>query len=412
MTVRLPDTPLDRLDAAAARETRADLLRQGEELLTRAGGQQLDPDASEDFRSIEQAVGHLDHIARARQSEVDRPDWLNRAVDAGARGDEPAPDPQRRALGQLPPIHFDDEALHGLHRGLLENRLTSVRASARETRAVTAVPMAGIPSYGTVAGFDREPSRIASLMPSQPVDHVQVTFYTQPTAASAAAPVAAGALKPESTPGWEAVTAPVRKLAHFSDVTTEALDDYQGFAALVRDEMVAGLVNVENSQVLSGTGLGENLLGLLNASGILTYAPAVAEARYRSLLRALTMLRTGPAYAAADAIVLHPDDWEIVVVTASQGSGEFLVTADPTRSPATTLWGVPVTVTSQIPAGTALVANMARGAVVFTREVPTVKVDPYSQSANNLVRFICEERLALGVTRPAALAAVTFNGTT
>ncbi len=45
------------------------------------------------------------------------------------------------------------------------------------------------------------------------------------------------------------------------------------------------------------------------------------------------------------------------------------------------------------------------------RLTPTLLVDPYSQSANNLVRFIAEERIAVGSPRPTALVKVTFNGT-
>ena len=61
--------------------------------------------------------------------------------------------------------------------------------------------------------------------------------------------------------------------------------------------------------------------------------------------------------------------------------------------------------------GTALVANLADAAMVFWRKPATARVDPYSRSAFNIVRFIAEERLALGVLRPTALLD-HVNGTT
>ena len=42
---------------------------------------------------------------------------------------------------------------------------------------------------------------------------------------------------------------------------------------------------------------------------------------------------------------------------------------------------------------------------------PTIKVDPYSASTTNQIKVIVEERFALTVPRPSALAKITFNGT-
>ena len=75
------------------------------------------------------------------------------------------------------------------------------------------------------------------------------------------------------------------------------------------------------------------------------------------------------------------------------------------------MWGVQIALTSQITAGTALVLD-SQAVVVFQREAPSVFVDPYTLSTNNLVKFIVEERLDLGVMRPAAILAITFNGAT
>ena len=38
-----------------------------------------------------------------------------------------------------------------------------------------------------------------------------------------------------------------------------------------------------------------------------------------------------------------------------------------------------------------------------------IKVDPYSQSVNNVVRIIVEERIGLAVPRAASIVKVTFN---
>lgn len=316
-----------------------------------------------------------------------------------------------RAIGNLPPIDFRSDQLHELHEQFMSSRSGSIEANV-ETRAITATPMSDATGQRlSPVDFRREPARIGSLIPTQQVDSASVTFYTASAAASAAAAVAEGALKPESTPGWTAVQTDVRKLAHWCEVSTEALDDYASFEQVIRQEMVAGLINVENTQLLSGDGVAPNIEGLLNATGIQTYAPVAAEKRLYSILTAITELRTGASFAEADTIVLHPTDWATVARTET-ADGALIVSPSPAVGTTATLWGVPVVLTSQIAAGTAIVANLGDAAVVFSRMPATLFVDPYSQMTANLVRFVVEERLALGVTRPAAIVAVTFSGTT
>ena len=50
--------------------------------------------------------------------------------------------------------------------------------------------------------------------------------------------------------------------------------------------------------------------------------------------------------------------------------------------------------------------------MLFVVEPAKLFIDPYGLSTTNQVRILCEERIALGVPRPAALVAITTNGTT
>lgn len=307
-------------------------------------------------------------------------------------------------------FEFRSEDIHGLWEAVRGG----VMAGRIECRSVSAYPADRNQSaVGTVARRI-EPTRILSLMPTQQVTSATATYWSAIASggagATAAATVAPGASKPESTPGWVEQTATIRKIAHWTGIPKEGLDDYPSFEQIVRDEMVSGLINVENSQLISGGGTGTDLLGLLNTVGIQTYAPAGAEARALSILHAQTMLRTGSGFLEADTVVAHPTDWEIVQKWAST-TGE-LITGDPGQATARNLWGVNLIITTGITAGTGLVANLAASTVAFLREAPTVMVDPYSASTNNIVKFIAEERLALGVLRPTGLVKITYNGTT
>lgn len=310
-----------------------------------------------------------------------------------------------RGIGNLSPVSFDVRTLFDQYH---ERGGTSI-----EARAVTAVPMAQVSGQRlNPVTFRREPTRIAARIPTELVETGSVRFYRGSTAASAADSVAEGDTKPESTPGWTGVDVPICKIAHWTAVSKEALDDFANFEQVVTEELVAGLIHAENGQVLAGDGTAPNISGLLDAA-VQTYAPAGAEARYLSILHAATLLRTGTSYVEPDTVLLHPNDWEVVVKTASTATGELLIAGGSvTAGVAPELWGTPVVLTTAVTAGTAVVANLAEAAVVFQREAPTIFVDPYGQAEKNMVRFVCEERLALGVVRPTAVVSVTFNGTT
>jgi len=396
-------------DYAHANWQRANELRQELRGLVE-GAQGRDLTASEQSRCTElrseleaanAAVGNLLDGA-ARTADIDAGNVATAHLLGGgtSRGE--------RAIGNLPPVAFGEPQLREAHAGVLERRATSV--TAVESRAVTAAPMSVVSDYRyEPVAFAREPTRVASYMPTQPTEAASVTFYRGTTAASAAATVAEGAAKPESTPGWTPVTLPVRKLAHFVAVSNEALADFANFAAVVEAEMVAGLILAENAQVLSGDGTGTNLVGLLATSGIQTYAPGAAEQRLLSILHGITLLRSGTSFLEADRIFVNPADWEIVLKTPTT-TGELIVSATPALGQPLSLWGVPVTVTSQVAAGTGIVANLAASTVVFSREPAKLFVDPYSASTSNLIKVIAEERLALGVTRPTGICRITYNG--
>jgi len=315
---------------------------------------------------------------------------------------------QERSTANLPRIAFGDEQLREAHSGLLQNRPVTIAA---EQRAIIAPGMSTVADYKLdPVTFAREPVRVASYIPTQQTTAASVVYYRGTTAASAAATVAEGAAKPLSDPAWTPITVPIRKIAHYCQVSREALADYGNFEQVVADEMTAGLILQENAQILAGDGIATNLTGLTATSGIQVYTLAAAEARILSILRGVTMLRTGTSFVDADRIVLNPSDWEIVL-KSSATTGELLVSPTPTSGTPMSLWGVPVTVTSQLTAGTALVANLAQSSVVFSRESAQLFVDPYGLATSNMIRIVAEERLALGVTRPSAVVKVTFSGT-
>jgi hypothetical protein len=77
---------------------------------------------------------------------------------------------------------------------------------------------------GIVETLFQEPT-VADLLPSQQVDGSPVRYVVEGTATNAAASVAEGAAKPESTLAFSETEEPIRKLATFLPVSDEMLED-------------------------------------------------------------------------------------------------------------------------------------------------------------------------------------------
>ena len=160
-----------------------------------------------------------------------------------------------------------------------------------ETRSISLPVALAIPQYDTDVVVQRiEPTRVAALFQQRPMTGPSVIFFQQVSQASAAAPVAEGGAKPESSPNWTAVTTPARKLAHYAVVSKESLADFANFDQIVNQEMVRGLVVAENAQILTGSGAG-TVVGVLNG----TTSPEIWRSSARTSTSSTTKLRCSRA---------------------------------------------------------------------------------------------------------------------
>lgn len=234
-----------------------------------------------------------------------------------------------------------------------------------------------------------------------------IEFISHTSTSGGAATVAPGGLKPVATLTTVASILTARKIAVVSGVVDELLEDYAAFAQYIQLELRRIIVDEENAQILSGSGTGDDLLGLLLTSGILTRAKGT-DTGLDALEQAMTDLRTGPSFTAADAVVLNPTTWSSLRRTKDT-QGRYILNPDPSAEEANTLWGVPVLPTTTMPAGTGIVANLGIAATAFIRR--GLSVDSTQNNTDdfqrNRTQFRAEERLTLGVQRPSAICKVT-----
>ncbi len=236
---------------------------------------------------------------------------------------------------------------------------------------------------------------------------------------NAAAAVAEGAAKPESSLAFEEVTDPVKKIATWLPASDEMLEDAPQIESYINQRLSLFVRQTEEAQILVGSGAGANLTGLLNR-GINTYAAGTVDDNAVALFKAANGAR-GSSFLDMDAIVINPANWQTTRLLTDDsgqfyGGGPFYGPYGGPQGPASSsyltadnLWGLRVVVTSAIGAGTALVGSFRQGAQLFRRSGITVEATNSHSDyfVKNLTAIRAEERLGLAVYRPSAFVAVT-----
>lgn len=204
--------------------------------------------------------------------------------------------------------------------------------------------------------------------------------------------VAEGAQKPQSDFSFEMVTTQVRKIAHFVKASDEILEDAPALRSYIDSQLIDGLMDVEDEQILKGDGTGQNLLGLYTVATPFTRVVA-NDTLIDKLLRAQTQLRL--VRRRATGVVLNPIDWEKVVLT--KGTDSHYIWANVESGNGQRIWALPVRDTTALAENEWLVGDFRRSAQLFDRRqaaitVANQNVDDFEK---NMVTILAEERLAL-----------------
>jgi HK97 family phage major capsid protein len=255
-----------------------------------------------------------------------------------------------------------------------------------------------------------KPLRIADLFAPGTTTSNAIAYMREKTFTNAAAPTLEGATKPESALIFDAVTDPVRKIAHFLPVTEELLEDEPAIASYIDARLRLGVELIEDDQLLHGTGVAPQLTGLANVVGLApALGPPVAPAQAADIILQQIMAIAATSFLMPDAIAMNPSDWtSIALLKTTQGA--YLGGGPFNPSPTPVLWGLPVSLTPTVTAGAAWVGAFKQGGQIFRRggmrvEASNSHVDFFIK---NLVAIRAEERLVLAVYRPQAFGQAKF----
>ena len=239
------------------------------------------------------------------------------------------------------------------------------------------------------------------------IEWVKELVYT-----NEAAPVLEGSLKPQSAVTYSRLNVPVTTLAHFIRASKQILADFKQLQTLINGRLNFGLKLVEEQQILYGDGTGDNLQGLIpQATPYNTALTTLAGFDTRIDIIRHAMLQVQLAFYPASGIVVSPTDWHNMELT-KDGFHRYMLSQPGMLAPAM-LWGLPVVQAFSMPTGDFLVGSFKLAATLFDREMAQILVSTEDQDnfIRNLVTVLCEERLALAVTRPQAFITGTFPTT-
>lgn len=217
-----------------------------------------------------------------------------------------------------------------------------------------------------------------------------------------AAPVAEGALKPQSELQFEDASAPVRTIAHWMRASVQILADAPALRSIIDQRLRFGLSLAEENQILNGSGMGQNLTGLVTSATDYVAPGGLVATSGVDILR-LMILQAALAEYPPNGIVMNPIDWAVVEM-AKDGQGRYLI-GNPQGVLSPTLWGLPVVPTQAMGVDKALVGAFNLAAQIFDRQDATVETSTEDQDnfVRNKVTIRAEERLALVIYRPQAI---------
>ncbi len=202
-----------------------------------------------------------------------------------------------------------------------------------------------------------------------------------------------------------------RVIAHLSEpVPIRLFQDATDVVDWLRAEMVEGVLDAVEAQVISGGGTGEDLTGILTIAG--TTAVPFATDVPTTLRKALTAMQVKGE--KPNAWVLNPSDAEAIDLT-KEGTGGvgFLTDGFTNRLTASDNIfggdGIARVVSNSVPAGTAVLADWSR-VRLEVREDVRLDVDTSGDNfAINSATFRAETRVGLAHLRPSAFAVVDLT---
>lgn len=265
-----------------------------------------------------------------------------------------------------------------------------------------------------ITGIAKQALRVRDLMTYRTCEGSSFDFVKQSTRTNAASPQTEGSAKGESTYAWTSSQGTVQEIAHFVNVTKQALADVAYLQNTLNDELLYGLELELEHQLLFGDNAGSHLNGIQTQATAYNFSNVSGDTKLDILRHAKLQARlAGLATYAPDAYVLHPQDIHTIELikdeTGGANKGRYIIGDPRTGAEVMLLWGLPVVESDSIAQGNFLCGCFAQ-AEFIDRQQAVVDIS-YEHSSNftaNLATIRAELRAGIAVRVPGASIKGTY----
>jgi HK97 family phage major capsid protein len=230
-------------------------------------------------------------------------------------------------------------------------------------------------------------------------------YYITEAAIPVAGVVPENVAKPEATLDLQPQTAPVVTIAHWVQVTRQALADASYLQSHIDTTLRAGVLRKLDQQVVMGSGIGGEIRGL-DAQTATT--PITGTAGPGVVLEAITAVES--LGYAPNGIIGNPTTLA-TLVTGSSTAGGYMVNAMGDLARVTSMFGVPLVADINAPADKLYVSDFASSCTLWDREQTVMRIGEEHADTfiRNVLTLLAEGRWAFTVMIPPAIAEVTLT---
>ena len=187
-------------------------------------------------------------------------------------------------------------------------------------------------------------------------------------------------------------------IAGFLKISRNMLDDVEGMTTFLQSRLPELLLRQEDTQILNGSGVRPNLLGIQSVGNYTAGAAAVTN-RAETLIAAIAQLEN--LDREANGILISVSDWYTLWLYKAATSGEYTLPVNLIEKVGNQMYvaGVPVYRSTAQTFSDYLVGDWTMGANLITREPARVEffVEDGTNVQTNQVTVRIEERVALPV---------------
>ncbi len=327
----------------------------------------------------------------------------------------------KKQFSQSKPMTFKNALSEALEGGAIESLTKGNSRSASLTikadMTIAADFTGEVIPADRVPGYKYDPTRpvhIRSLIPQGSTASDVVRFVKESGYSNGAAATAEGTTLTQSDFDMTASDANVRKIGTYFRISEEMLADTPQLTSYLSARAPEKLLEVEDTQILSGNGSAPNLSGIITdaadfdvSSGGEFYQSVDNANEFDVLVAALNQLSI--ANYNADTILLNPTDFHKILLLKDSTNAYLKDQVYAGLQP--NFMGVRVILNTAIAAGTFLVGNFGVGSQLWVRD--NVNVEFFREDGTNVrdgfVTVRVSERVALTNYLPNAFVNGTFS---